>query len=180
LARLGVSHLGFGVSDIERSKAFYRDLIGLEIICETSFDGAEELTRRKGAPARQAVYFLLGDGPGAPVLVIGSVDADDRTEAIMLDQLGIHHLAIWVDDVPDIVSRLRAAGADILWGPSHLPTYVVDSNNAEPGTPADVESLVVRDPDGICIQIDQRTKGNPFGYPTIAAAAGAGASAART
>ena len=106
MARLGVSHLGLGVRDIERSKTFYRDVIGLEIICETSFDGAEELTQKKGAPARQAVYFRLGEASGGPVLVIGSVDPDDRTDAIMLDQLGIHHLAIWVDDVPEIVSTL--------------------------------------------------------------------------
>ena len=161
---LGVSHIGFGVRDLERSTTFYRDVLGLKIVLELSYDEAPELLRRPEHRSRKAVYFRLSDAPAAPVITMGSIDPEDQTGSIMLDQRGIHHLAIWVDDLAALLERLRAAGTEIFWGPFYIPKYVVDVCDAD-RAPADVVSMFFRDPDGICIQAEQRTEGNPHSYP---------------
>jgi catechol 2,3-dioxygenase-like lactoylglutathione lyase family enzyme len=161
---LGVSHIGFGVRDIERSTEFYRDVIGLEVVLELNYDEAPELLSRPDEPARRAVYFRLGPEPGAPVITMGATHPGDHTDGIMLDQRGIHHLAIWVDDLEALIERLDVFGTKPFWGPFYIREYVVDVCDPE-RRPSDVASMFFHDPDGICVQAEEKMTENRHGYP---------------
>jgi catechol 2,3-dioxygenase-like lactoylglutathione lyase family enzyme len=161
---LGISHFGMGVRDLERSKVFYRDVIGLDVVLELDYDEAPELLSRPQDRGRQAVYFRLGPEPGSPVITMGSIHPEDSTAGIMLDQLGIHHLAIWVDDLEALITRLDAVGVKPFWGPIYIYDYPVDVCDPD-RKPADVASMFFRDPDGIMFQAEQRMSDNTHGYP---------------
>ena len=87
------------VADLERSVAFYRDVVGLEF--RLAGDGYVEFATqgaRFGLYDRSRLEELTGQGPEAP--------AHPGGEAVFL-----------VEDVDAEAARLRAAGAAILSGP---------------------------------------------------------------
>src|SRR5690349_3574574 len=95
----GVSHLGIAVRDLVRSKRFYRDVIGLDIVVELEYEEFPELLHYPDQRLRRYVYFATSKEPGAPVIVMSSTHSDDTSHPLMADQLGVHHLALWFDDL---------------------------------------------------------------------------------
>jgi len=64
-----LSHVAVGVRDMDRSLAFYRDVVGLAV----TSDRVEEFAQgAEQAPAqRRAVYLRWGDGPHSSYVVLG-------------------------------------------------------------------------------------------------------------
>ncbi|MFF5531701.1 VOC family protein [Streptomyces cinerochromogenes] len=96
---LRTGHTGLNVTDLDRSLAFYRDVLGFALLAE----GKEDDRR----------YAFLGDGGGdeQPVLTLWqqAQAAYDRGRA------GLHHLAFTadsIDRVREYETALRAAGVD--------------------------------------------------------------------
>ncbi|MFK4064685.1 VOC family protein [Streptomyces sp. NPDC029674] len=92
-------HIGLNVTDLERSLAFYRDVIGYGVIGE----GKEEGRR----------FAFLGDGT-RPVLTLWQ-QADTAYSA---GSAGLHHLAIEVDTIERVreyESALRAYGVEFAY-----------------------------------------------------------------
>jgi len=150
----GTSHIAIGVSDMERSLRFYRDLLGLRV----TLDDAEEdpggllsgVEGDAGPRTRHGVYLRWDDGPHATFIVL-SEDQPVSGEAIRIGQVGIHHVAFWVDDLEATFEEVRAFGASIVLPPTTLDTVAY-------GEPAGgrVMTTLFKDPDGIVIQLDQR------------------------
>ncbi|MFB8777776.1 VOC family protein [Streptomyces broussonetiae] len=92
---LRTGHIGLNVTDIDRSLAFYRDVLGFVLIGE----GKEEDRR----------YAFLGDGEKLVLTLWQQArGAYDGTRA------GLHHLALEVDSIDQVRTyeqALRAAGA---------------------------------------------------------------------
>ncbi|MEU0048563.1 VOC family protein [Streptomyces sp. NPDC006309] len=93
--RLG--HTGLNVTDLDRSLAFYRDVLGFALLGE----GKEDDRR----------FAFLGEAGGPPLLTLWQQarGAYDRTRA------GLHHLALTADSVERVreyESALRAAGVE--------------------------------------------------------------------
>ncbi len=63
-----ISHIAVGVSDMERSLDFYRDLLGMHV----SLDTEEELPGFGGGEAqkRRAVYLRWREGPHETFIVL--------------------------------------------------------------------------------------------------------------
>lgn len=148
-----VSHVAVGVRDMDRALTFYRDLIGLDV----RFDDIEEFAGVEGRPGvrRRGVYLRWSDDPHAPFIVL-----DQQLARIVgvgegapkeLYEPGIHHFGFWVDDVNDIAERARAAGVPFVYGPA-------DTDTSAYGEPAGgtIRFLLLRDPDGNVVQVDQR------------------------
>jgi len=88
----GFSHVCIGVSDMERSIAFYRDVMGMDVVFDVELEGPsmESVTGRSGAKGRMvggliggAVVELLalGDGPtGKPGTRIGYTNISFRCD----------------------------------------------------------------------------------------------------
>ncbi|MEU0647117.1 VOC family protein [Streptomyces umbrinus] len=93
---LRIGHTGLNVTDLDRSLAFYRDVLGFTMIAE----GKEEDRR----------YAFLGED-GRPVLTLWQ-QADHGYAAT---GAGLHHLALEVDTVEQVrayETALRAHGVE--------------------------------------------------------------------
>ena len=149
----GVSHVAIGVSDMERSLWFYRDLLGLTVSLdkEEPVRGSERLFADPAQNRRRAVYLKWADGPEAGFVVLSQKPGEPSGRPIKIDQLGIHHFAFWVSDLRERVERLKSAGVKILVGP-------YESDSIAYGEPPGKKVLtcLFEDPDGIILQFDQR------------------------
>jgi glyoxylase I family protein len=151
----GISHVAIGVSNMNRSLHFYRDLLGLRVV----HDNPGETTG--GMPAlfrdpqrgqqRRGVYLRWEDGPHTAFLVLSEHPGPASGEAIKLDQVGIHHFSFWVEDLEAVYERVKAAGVPIL-----LPPTVGDTGALGEPPGGKMLSTLFQDPDGIIVQLDQR------------------------
>jgi catechol 2,3-dioxygenase-like lactoylglutathione lyase family enzyme len=83
----------------------------------------------------------------------------------MADQLGVHHLALWFDDLRPLLGRLDDEGVEPFWGPWFIQSPAADTPDPD-RPPTGYVTMYFRDPDGICIQAEQRLSGNQ-GYPVL-------------
>jgi catechol 2,3-dioxygenase-like lactoylglutathione lyase family enzyme len=144
----GVSHVAIGVRSMEQSLRFYRDLLGFEVLRdEIQETHGTVLSALYEEPHERrhvvTLYWKKGKGEGFLVLSEHS-DKPVSGEAIKLDQIGIHHFAFWVEDLPRVYEELKAKGADFVVPPTMVK--VADGN---------FNSAFLRDPDGILVQLDE-------------------------
>ncbi len=145
-----ISHVAVGVTDMERSLAFYRDVLGMHV----SLDTEEELPAiGDAAPLkRRGVYLRWREGPHETFIVLDQqLSQPPFGEPPKLFQIGTHHWGFWVDDIDAIVERAEAAGVPILVRPVDADT--IRYGEAPGGV---VRSAFLRDPDGNVVQLDQR------------------------
>jgi len=138
----GISHLAIGISDMERSLPFYRDILGLDVMLD-----AEE---KVGQAKRRAVYMRWGDGPGFLVLS-QTLGREPSGKPLRLHQVGLHHFAFWVDDLRSRVEKLLSAGVKVL-----VPPYEADAIAYGERGGGKVLTCLFEDPDGTILQFDQR------------------------
>ncbi len=138
----GISHLAIGVSDMERSLPFYRDILGLDVMLD-----AEE---KVGQGKRRAVYMRWGDGAGFLVLS-QTLGRESSGKPLRLHQVGLHHFAFWVDDLRSRVEKLIGAGVKVL-----VPPYEADAIAYGERGGGKVLTCLFEDPDGTILQFDQR------------------------
>jgi len=120
-------HVAITVRDMQRSVAFYRDLLG--------FDVLGQLLVNEGRT--KLVYLRSG---GAYVELFEYRDHDAETAVGVPDTVGgFKHLALQTDDVDGLAARLKAAGIE----------FTLDPLDAEGG----VRLAFFRDPDGNLLEI---------------------------
>lgn len=91
-------HVGLNVSDLDRSKKFYQDVFGFQIVGESR--------------AKDREYAFLGNGQ--ELLLTLWEQSKGRFE---VDRPGLHHLSFQVDtieQVQEVEQRLRAMNAHFL------------------------------------------------------------------
>ena len=153
----GVSHIAVCVADLEKSLAFYRDILGLTVRLHTT----QQMARRPGAESAEMyesprtartvanVWFDEPDSP-QPFLVLTSHPGDQvGGEPIKLDQKGISHISFEVDDVKAYSQELIAKGVPLA---GTLEDFTDDSGN--------IRTIFVYDPDGILVQFDEGPSAN--------------------
>lgn len=109
LATQGPHHIRLTVTDIDRSRDFYRDVLGFDVVAESPGhpDDPEVRTdpyRLYGGCVFQAGTMLLGLRPVAP--------AGDSFDS---ERVGLDHLSFAVDTKQDLFTaaeRLAAAGVE--------------------------------------------------------------------
>lgn len=139
----GVSHFGIHVSDLDRSIAFYRDLLGLEQIAHWVRDQPyiQELVGYPGVELHVAVFRFPGSESFLEVLEYRNVEkqAVDASNA----NPGTAHFCVYVPDLDALHARLVANGVSFVSG--------VKSPTVGPNSGAKVVYLI--DPDGIRIEL---------------------------
>lgn len=118
----GIHHIALSIKDMDRSLAFYRDLLGLEVAMDKSWENAGEtgdkILHVKGTAARQVMLkcgdvmvelFQFNRPEPAPM-------AEDRP---VIDR-GITHLCFDVKDVDAEYERLSKAGVIFHCEPQNL------------------------------------------------------------
>jgi catechol 2,3-dioxygenase-like lactoylglutathione lyase family enzyme len=109
----GVEHVGITVRDMDASIAFYRDLLGLTMICDLEMDHDSSRTPgiyRGAHPRRRLVLFDTVTGPN---LALNGHPGDDLGgQPIIVDDVGINHISLVTSDLEALTRHLTDAGIE--------------------------------------------------------------------
>lgn len=105
-------HVGISTSDLERSVAFYRDLLGCEVVSEQGWpvgsEVADSITGLKGSSAR---YVMLKAGNShIEIFQYDSPTPKPKDPDHGVNDHGYNHFGIMVDDIDAMYKRLLDAG----------------------------------------------------------------------
>ena len=143
---LKLLHSAVSVVDIDRSIAFYRDALGLELLFgPTSEAAGEELSRSLGVEdtrLRQAVLRIPGTDNQIELL---EYSGGPRPAERQLPQNapGHAHIAFQVDDMGAMIDRLEREGVVFFPGPTRI----------DEGPLAGWTWLYLKDPEGTVIEL---------------------------
>ena len=142
----GAYHTCYTVSDMVTTLAFYRDLLGFEIINERPEVTSTYFRTIIGFPDA-VVYAVLMKIPGTDhVLELFEYKHPVGVKQDMTpNNPGSSHVAYKVDDLKALYQRLKDAGVDFVTEPVYL-----DEGPNEGGW-----ALYMKDPDGIIIELFQ-------------------------
>jgi predicted enzyme related to lactoylglutathione lyase len=114
------------VDDHDKALAFYRDVLGLEVRKDVSFEGMRWVT--VGAPSQPGVEIVLEP----PLADPGASEADRRAMAELLAKGMLRAVIFATDDVDATFERVRASGAEVLQEPIDQPYGVRDCAFRDP------------------------------------------------
>jgi catechol 2,3-dioxygenase-like lactoylglutathione lyase family enzyme len=143
----GIHHTGYTVSDLDRSVAFYRDLIGMEVIAEQEKRGGylAEIVGYPDAHVRMAHMRVPGSGHVVELFEYLAPEGT-RPDRIEPRDVGTAHLCFVVEDLPAAHRRLVDAGVE---------TFVSPPVEVDTGINTGGFGVYLRDPDGIVVEIFQ-------------------------
>jgi catechol 2,3-dioxygenase-like lactoylglutathione lyase family enzyme len=141
----GINHLALTCADMDRTIAFYRDVLGMPLVKTIDFPGARG----------KHYFFDVGGGDCIAFFEFGrgAQNVDAKTHDKMAATPGMmHHVAINVanDDIERYRQRLVDKGIEV--------TEVVNHDDTPRGVSAEVNestfvrSIYFRDPDGIQLE----------------------------
>lgn len=109
----GISHVGISVANLERSIAFYRDLLGMRLMQEVPMRGAsyDAIMGLKGTEGRIAV--LRTRNLEIELLEFRRPPSRPVEPGRHVSDQGISHFAIHVEDIAGLYARLQAAGVRV-------------------------------------------------------------------
>jgi catechol 2,3-dioxygenase-like lactoylglutathione lyase family enzyme len=131
------NHLGQCVTDLERSKRFYVEVLGFEPWRELSFpdEGCASLLRLT-PPIDMTASYLRRDGLVLELLhYAGSGAAPLPSRERVMNEPGLTHVSVSVDDIPGTCARIVEYGGEVL-------------SDTDVGA-----GIFVRDPDGQLIEL---------------------------
>lgn len=144
-----IAHVGVTVSDIDRSIAFYRDVLGLDFKGEMTMEGKETdlLFGRKNAKAR--VAYLNGSNHimCPPLELIQFIDQDIRKDEADLFKTSISEICFMTDDIWKVYEELKAKGVDFISEPQGFDSTAYGFGKSI--------AVYLRDPDGIIMELIQ-------------------------
>jgi catechol 2,3-dioxygenase-like lactoylglutathione lyase family enzyme len=143
---LAADHTGITVSNLERSLAFWRDVLGFELSHTAHQTGemASEITGVEGAEIKLAVVKAPGGHKIELLEYLAPLERKWNVDLRPCD-VGFAHVALIVDDLDPILSAIEASG----WKAAGKPQTLKSGPNAGK------RAVYVRDPDGITIEFMQ-------------------------
>ncbi len=139
----GIHHTAISTGNLERSLAFYRDLLGLEVIVEAGWprgtEGADKITALENSSAR---FVMLKAGNAMiEIFEYASPSPKDGDPNRPVCDHGITHLCLDVTDLDAEYERLKAAGMTF-----HCPPQDLGPS---------VRTTYGRDPDGNVLELQE-------------------------
>ena len=142
-----ILHTGITVTDLDRSVAFYRDVLGLSYQGELVMEGPETdvLFGRKGCRAR--VAYLKGGRAegGALVELICFTSEEPEHQKTDLFRTSISELCFHTDDIQADYERMKKQGVEFLSAPQ--PFDFTSSGFGKS------KAVYLRDPDGNILEL---------------------------
>jgi catechol 2,3-dioxygenase-like lactoylglutathione lyase family enzyme len=149
--RIAFAHVAVTVSDLERSVAFYRNVVGLELtgVSDAARAYVGRIVGYEGARLRVALLRAPGEPDGTRLELIQYVAPEGTRIDAQPKNVPAGHVAFWVDDLPALCDRMRATGVRFqsLGGGPVL---------SEPATGPGAYYVYVLDPDGFVVEFMQR------------------------
>ena len=143
-----IDHVGITVSNVDRALGFYRDLLGLRVIADSTVTESE-VAELLGLDSVQLRIADLDSGDGRIVELIEYLQPKGRRIAYESYDPATAHVAFTVDDLAAVHARLTNAGATVV---SRRPITISEPDGAFDGAIC----LYVRDPDGAILELVQR------------------------
>jgi len=133
--RVVFNHVGLCVTDLDRSRQFYESVLGFQYWWELDApdEGTSALLRIPQPVGLHAVY-LVRDGLVLELLHFRSSGGPHFHERVM-NEPGLTHLSLAVDDIPGALSQVPANGGT-----------VVEETDI-------TAAIMIRDPDGQLIEL---------------------------
>ena len=142
----GLHHTCYTVSDLDRSVAFYRDVLGCEVMAEQEKEGGY-LAAIVGYPDAHVRMAHLRVPGAEHVIELFEYLAPVGTRAdVEPRNVGASHLCFLVDDLPALYEELREMGVD---------SFVSPPVEVDTGVNKGGYALYLRDPDGISVELFQ-------------------------
>lgn len=129
-------HYGITVSDLDRTVAFYRDVLGLDVVAEFTV-GGEPFATGVGVPDAGAEFVHLDAGDARIELVRYDPEAEARADG-SLNEPGATHVGLAVADLDAVYEEI----------PDEVDT-LSEPQTTESGT----RILFVRDPEGNLVEL---------------------------
>ena len=145
---VSTDHTGITVSNLERSLAFWRDVLGFEFSHTAHQKGelAQEITGVEGAEIKLAV--LKTPGGHKIELLEYLAPADRKRSNLRVCDVGSVHVALLVENLDDVLTQIIASGWEAAGRPQTLKI----------GPNVGKRVVYVRDPDGTTIELMQIAK----------------------
>ena len=133
------NHIGISVTDIDRSIAFYHDMLGMEPLCEVFPFGGPDYEAIMDVPGATGRMCMIGkDNLQLELFEFTSSKAKDAEYPV--SDRGYSHFGVVVEDVAGTYEKLRAAGVRI-----HSPVITFNGGS--------MKAIYCRDPDGNVFEI---------------------------
>jgi lactoylglutathione lyase len=130
------NHSGHCVTDLARSRRFYEELLGFEYLRELRPpDDPSGTLLRIEPPVNMTAVYLQRDGLVLELLQFEREGNPAWRERVM-NEPGLTHLSLSVDDIPALLARVAGFGGEVL-ADTDLGGFAV----------------MIRDPDGQLIEI---------------------------
>jgi lactoylglutathione lyase len=138
-----IHHTGLTVADLDRSLAFWRDALGMQVVMQQEKRGGylEAIVCEPGAHVRMAHLAFAPDGPRIELFEY-LAPAGGRAEHRPAD-VGFSHVCVLCDDVESLLGRLVEAGGRPFTGVVEVDT----------GANAGGRCVYLRDPDGHVVEL---------------------------
>ena|ERR1700730_6370519 len=146
---LAADHTGITVSNLERSLAFWRDVLGFELshTAHQTCEMACEITGVAGAEIKLAVVKAPGGHKIELLEYLAPADRKRHADVRPCD-IGSVHVALIVNDLDAVLSAINASG----WKAAGKPQTLQSGPNAGKRV------VYVRDPDGTAIEFMQQPR----------------------
>ncbi|MGD8498188.1 MAG: VOC family protein [Chromatiales bacterium] len=115
---LAFSHPGLVVPDLEKAVAFYRDMFGFRVIGEEGWEDNPDVDRAIGLQGKRSASRGAMMAGHNCFLELFEYSAPAQTasppDRYLAHEIGIRHLAFYVDDVKGELERLIRLGGQVL------------------------------------------------------------------
>lgn len=146
MAVIGTHHTSYTVSDLSRTLAFYRDLLGFEVVRERPSITATYFRQIVGFPdgvVRDALLRIPGSTHYLELFEY--MQPRGVRQDLTPNNPGSSHIAYFVDDLRGMYERLKQAGAEFVSEPIYL----------DEGPNTGGWAVYMKDPDGIILELFQ-------------------------
>ena len=135
-------HYSHCVSDIERSRRFYTEVLGFETVAEFDFDDAATAQVMDLPGCRFKGIFMKCDGMRIELIGFTEPRPEDRPRKRRADEVGHSHLSFYVTSLDETLADLARQD-------------VVIERHTRAVLAGGIECCVIRDPDGFPIELVQ-------------------------
>ena len=144
---IAADHTGITVSNLDRSLAFWRDVLGFEL-SHTAHQTGEMASEITGVAAAEIKLAVVKTPGGHKIELLEYVAPADRKRHVNFRpcDVGSVHVALIVDDLDAVLSAINVSG----WKAAGKPQTLRSGPNAGKRV------VYVRDPDGTTIEFMQQ------------------------
>lgn len=109
-----LTHLGICVSDLDRSRRFYCDVLGCHEVGRLELEGNDLDKLNQMEHMKACVSYIERDGWRLELMEFPSPGLAGRKGPRPMNEVGLTHLSFRVDDLDAVCSSIEAAGGSVL------------------------------------------------------------------